>query len=118
MLSLIIGNTSAKPGAAAHKAAQNKSGKCAKLINNTHLTIETYVAPHGHRIDPRDWQVHLVTEDNKETTFLLRAYTWRRRCSGLCIDIQTVINRCSLSTTIMRDLNYQLGAVSLATGLV
>ena len=71
-----IGNTSAKPGAAAQKAAQNKNDKYARL-SNTHIFYPFGIETAGTWDDTAieltkeiGRRISTVTEDNRETTFL------------------------------------------------
>ena len=66
-----IGNTSTKPGAAAHKAAQNKNDKYATL-SNTHIFYEFAIEKSGTWHDTAieltqeiGRRISAVTEDNR-----------------------------------------------------
>jgi len=69
-----IGSTATKPGAAAHKTAQNKIDKYSKLAS-THIFIETAGTWHEMAIELTQEigrRITTITEDTRETTFLFQ----------------------------------------------
>jgi len=76
-----IGSTANKPGAAAHKTAQNKIDKYSKLAS-THIcypfAIETAGTWHEMAIDLTQKigrRITTNTEDTRETTFLFQRFS-------------------------------------------
>ena len=69
-----IGNTATKPGAAAHKTAQNKIDKYSKLAS-THIFYPFAMRWHEMAIELTqeiDRRITTITEDTRETTFLFQ----------------------------------------------
>ena len=76
-----IGSTATKPGAAAHKTAQNKIDKYSKLAS-THIfypfAIETAGTWHEMAIELTQEirrRIITITEDTRETTFLFQRFS-------------------------------------------
>ena len=89
--------TSTKPGAAAQKAAQNKSDKYARL-SNTHIfypfAIETAGTWHDSTIELTQEigrRISVVTEDNRETAFLFQRLSIALQ-RGNAVAFQNTIN--------------------------
>ena len=69
-----IGSTATKPGAAAHKTAQNKIDKYSKLAS-THIFYPFAIETAGMAIELTQEigrRITTITEDTRETTFLFQ----------------------------------------------